>query len=250
MVEPVADDSGAGSPFATVGDLRTVFAGIDTEEARALLEAFRPVSYSAGEVLFTQHDPGEFLLIVRTGRVRLSLTSEDGRELNLRHATSGHVLGEIAALDGGPRSATAMAIGPVTAMKLTRTDLRALMIRFPALAERFIIWLCARLRETTGQLEAIALHPLDVRLARFLLFALQGRTAPPGKRVALELGFSQGELAQFVGGSRPKVNGALAMLEQAGAIKRTADRLFCDPQKLQEIAGQDLPGQELNGMVP
>lgn len=240
MGDPGTDQPSLASAFATVGDLRAVFATITPEEARALLDAFRPVSYDAGETIFTQSEPGEFMLIVSTGRVRLSLVSEDGRELNLRHATTGHVLGEIAALDGGPRSASAVAIEPVTAMRLSRADLLAILNRQPALAQRFVTWLCGRLRETTEQLEAIALHPLDVRLARFLLFALQGRTAPEGRRVSLELGFSQGELAQFVAGSRSKVNVALGMLEQAGAIKRTADRLFCDREKLQDIAGMDL----------
>jgi CRP-like cAMP-binding protein len=225
--------------MATVSDLRAIFADITPEAARFLRDAFRPVAYAAGETIFTQSDDGDFLLIVSTGRVRLSLVSEDGRELNLRHAVSGHVLGEIAALDGGPRSATAVAMEPVTAMKLARNDLRALLRNHPALAERFVHWLCGRLRETTEQLEAIALHPLEVRLARFLMFALQGRKAPEGRRVPLELGFSQGELAQFVGGSRSKVNGALGLLENAGAIKRTADRLFCDPDRLAEIAGTE-----------
>lgn len=229
--------NGQAEGMATVGDLRAVFSDIAPEEARALLDAFRQVSYGSGETIFTQNDAGEFLLIVSSGRVRLSIVSEEGRELNLRHATAGHVLGEIAALDGGPRSATAVAIDQVSAMLLSRQDLRALMRRYPALAERFVNWLCARLRETTGQLEAIALHPLEVRIARFLLFALQGRRSTDGRRVALELGFSQGELAQFVGGSRPKVNVALGMLESAGAIKRTSDRMFCDPDLLAEIAG-------------
>jgi CRP/FNR family transcriptional regulator, cyclic AMP receptor protein len=60
--------------------------------------------------------------------------------------------------------------------------------------------------------------------------------APPGRRVPLDLGFSQGELSQLLGASRPKVNAAMGMLEQAGAIKRTLDRIFCDPGKLDEIA--------------
>jgi CRP/FNR family cyclic AMP-dependent transcriptional regulator len=77
---------------------------------------------------------------------------------------------------------------------------------------------------------------LHVRLARFLLFALGDRRAPPGKRIPLDLGFSQGELAQLLGASRPKVNSALGELESAGAIVRTLDRLFCDPDKLAEIA--------------
>jgi len=228
--------------IATVDELRAVFADIAPEEARALLAAFRRVTYSAGEAIFTQNEPGEFMLIVSTGRVRLSIVSEEGRELNLRHAIAGHVLGEIAALDGGPRSATAVAIEPVSAMMLTRKDLRGLMQQYPAFAERFVIWLCQRLRQTTDQLEAIALYPLEVRLARFLLFTLQGRRSSDGRRIPLELGFSQGELAQFVGGSRSKVNVALGVLEGAGAIKRTADRLFCSPERLSEIAGADVEG--------
>ncbi|MGE3869658.1 MAG: helix-turn-helix domain-containing protein, partial [Pseudorhodoplanes sp.] len=66
--------------------------------------------------------------------------------------------------------------------------------------------------------------------------ALAGRSAPPGKRVPLELGFSQSELAFLLGASRPKVNAALGTLEAAGALGRTQDRLFCDPVKLADIA--------------
>ena len=96
--------------------------------------------------------------------------------------------------------------------------------------------LCRRLRDTTDQLEAIALYPIEVRLARFLLVALQGRTASEGKRVPLDIGFSQSELAQLLAASRPKVNVALGMLEAEGAIRRTMDRLFCDPAILARIA--------------
>jgi CRP/FNR family transcriptional regulator, cyclic AMP receptor protein len=78
-----------------------------------------------------------------------------------------------------------------------------------------------------------------VRLASFLLVALGDRKAETGKRVALELGFSQTELAQLLGASRPKVNAALGWLEQREAIKRTIDRIFCDPSKLAQIAQGD-----------
>lgn len=104
-----------------------------------------------------------------------------------------------------------------------------------SLLSAVIAFLCRRQRETTSQLEGIALHPLDVRLARFLLLALGSRQAPPGKRLPLDLGFSQGELAQLLGASRSKVNIALGELESAGAIGRTLDRLFCDAVKLAEI---------------
>jgi len=64
----------------------------------------------------------------------------------------------------------------------------------------------------------------------------QARTAPSGKRIPLELGFSQSELSQLLGASRPKVNAAMASLEKTGAMRRTFDRLFCDPKKLARIA--------------
>jgi DNA-binding GntR family transcriptional regulator len=80
---------------------------------------------------------------------------------------------------------------------------------------------------------------MEVRLARVLLCALNTRRVSPGPRVPLELGFSQTELARLVGASRPKVNAALGVLETSGAIKRTLDRLFCDPVKLAELARRD-----------
>ncbi len=80
---------------------------------------------------------------------------------------------------------------------------------------------------------------MEVRLARYLLVALGNRQAPPGRRVPLELGFSQSELALLLGASRPKINAALGTLESAGAIGRTSDRLFCDPAKLATIAQRD-----------
>ena len=127
----------------------------------------------------------------------------------------------------------------VTVFALDRNAFRTLRQTHAGIAAGVISFLCRRLRETSSQLEAIALHPLEVRLARFLVFALGDRNAPPGKRVPLDLGFSQGELAQLLGATRPKVNIALGVLESAGAINRTLDRLFCDPVKLAEIARQD-----------
>lgn len=207
------------------------------EEKRALLaRAFRPVSYEAGQLVFARGDAGDVLLVVSAGRIRLSLVTEEGRELSVRHAVRGDVIGEIAMLDGGARSADATALTPVQGYVLARTDFQALIQRFPELSDGMIRFLCAKLRATTDQLEAIALHPIEARLARFLLVALGGRRNENGKRVPLELGFSQSELAQLLGASRPKVNGALSLLEELGAIKRTSDRLFCDPALLARTA--------------
>jgi CRP-like cAMP-binding protein len=213
-----------------------LFAGLPEPELRVCAGLFREVRFGKGEVLFTRGDAGTHLYLVAEGRVRLAASTDEGRELSFRHAAAGELFGEIAMLDGGSRSADATCLTPVAAYRLDRRAFRGLISERPVIAARMIEFLCKRLRETSSQLEAIALHPLNVRLARFLLFALGTRTAPAGKRVPLELGFSQGELALLLGATRPKVNEAFAALEGAGAIGRTIDRVFCDPAKLAEIA--------------
>jgi CRP-like cAMP-binding protein len=216
-----------------------LFGGLSQSELQLLAENFREVHFGKGEMLFARGDPGEHLYLIAEGRVRLATSTDEGRELSFRHATTAKILGEIAALDGGPRSAEATAINPVVAYSLERRVLRELLAREPAIAGRFIDFLCRRVRDTSDQLEAIALHPLHVRLARFLLVALGEPQAVPGKRVPLEIGFSQGELALLLGATRPKVNEAFGALEETGAIGRTIDRVFCDPQKLAAVARHD-----------
>ena len=216
-----------------------LFAGLSESELRVLADNLHEVHFGKGEMLFARGDPGDHLYLIADGRVRLATSTDEGRELSFRHAVAGEILGEIAALDGGPRSAEAVALVPVVAWSLERRVLRQLLARHPAIAGRFIDFLCRRVRDTSEQLEAIALHPLHVRLARFLLVALGERLAVPGKRVPLEIGFSQGELALLLGATRPKVNEAFGALEQAGAIGRTIDRVFCDPGKLAAAARHD-----------
>jgi CRP/FNR family cyclic AMP-dependent transcriptional regulator len=216
-----------------------LFAGLPDSELQKCAEAFHEARFAKGEMLFARGDPGKHLYIVADGRVRLAISTDEGRELSFRHAIAGDLFGEIAALDGGPRLAEASALTPVAAYSLERKAFRDILADRPAVAAKLIEFLCKRLRDTSSQLEAIALHPLHVRLARFLIFALANRTAPPGKRVPLELGFSQGELALLLGATRPKVNEAFGALETAGAIGRTIDRVFCDPAKLADIARTD-----------
>ncbi len=213
-----------------------LFAGLGTEEIADAAALFREVQFARGELLFSRGDASTHLYLIGEGRVRLAVATEEGRELSFRVVGVGELFGEIGSLDGSPRSADATALTAVTAYALERNALRTLWSTRDAVAGNVVGFLCRRLRETTSQLESIALHPLHVRLARFLLFALGGRRAPPGKRIPLDLGFSQGELAQLLGASRPKVNTALGELESTGAIVRTLDRLFCDPDKLAEIA--------------
>ena len=191
-------------------------------------------------MIFSRGDPGKELYLVLEGRIRLSILSSDGRELSFAHAGAGNIFGEIAALDGGERTAGATAISRVQAMALPQRAMLELVENNAKVAAAAIRFLCTRLRETDQRLEAIALHRIEVRLARLMLSALKLQSpGAKGQNVALDLGMSQGELALLIGASRPKVNIALTMLEDMGAIKRAGSKFTCDTEVLENVADME-----------
>jgi CRP-like cAMP-binding protein len=212
-----------------------LFGNLDADDLAACASSFEERHFAKGEAVFARGDPGTHLYLVEQGRIRLSISTANDRKLTFRHAARGELFGEIAALDGEPRSSDATAITAATVHSLERTAFHALLSARPAIVTSVVAFLCGRLRETTTQFSSIALLPLEVRLAQFLLSALGGRIPPPGRRIALEFGFSQSELSHLIGASRAKVNVAMGLLEREQAVRRTLDRIFCDPGKLAAI---------------
>lgn len=193
--------------------------------------------WGAGSLLFQRGDEGSYLVALASGRVRLAITTPQGRELTLRHAGPGDLLGEMALFDAEPRSADAVAAVATVGHVLHRSAFRQIAELDPGLMQGATRWLCRRLRETTDQLESIVLYSLEPRLARFLLFTLHqlhGDDLPPNP--ALRLDVSQSDLAAVLGASRPKVNQALQALRDAGAIRRDGAILRCDVAILRSIA--------------
>ncbi|WP_224702365.1 Crp/Fnr family transcriptional regulator [Devosia aquimaris] len=217
-----------------------MFDGFDPA-AIALLDAMAiPRSWSVGEVIFQRGDDGDYMVVVTQGRIKLSLLTASGRELVLRYAEPGDTLGELALMDGATRSADATASAPTEGLVLLARDFERLQAQCPQTARPLITYLVQRLRDTTEQLESIALFEIEARLARFLLVTLRhvfGDDIPDDPQLRLDL--SQGELAGVLGASRPKVNRAILALEDIGAIARDGPVLRCDVDQLALIADPD-----------
>jgi CRP-like cAMP-binding protein len=206
----------------------------------AVAREMRDVTLEGGSMLFARGDPGNDIYLVIEGRIRLSVLSSDGRELSFAHAVPGDIFGEIAALDGAPRSADATAITPVRLKTMSRSALHRLLATNPATALAVIKLLCGRLRDVSEHFEAIALHPIEVRLARLLLDTLEERATSTAEKVAsLSLGITQSELALLMGSTRQRANAALTVLERAGAIRRAGDVIDCNLEKLRRVAQRD-----------
>jgi CRP-like cAMP-binding protein len=161
-------------------------------------------SYDEGAIIFMRGDPGDSLCGVVTGRVRISASRAGGKEVFLNIMEPGDAFGEIALLDGSPRTATATAMARTELTIIPRDAFFALLRTEAQLAEHLIQLLCKRVRWTAEQMEDSALLSVPAKIAKRLLSLarVQGRESPEGVRLAI----SQEELAQFLGLSRQIVN--------------------------------------------
>ncbi len=217
----------------------SLFEGLDDAAYDAIVKEMREVRFDSGQVIFSRGDEGKEAYLVAEGRVRLSVLTAEGRELSFAHAEAGSLFGEIAMLDAGLRTADATAATKVVAYSLSRAGFQRVMEAFPAVAKAMMHFLCRRLREADQQLEAIALCPIEQRLARFFLAAVRASAGDEPEEEVIEIPFtmSQSELALLIGASRPKVNTALSILEGNGAIKRSGRKIRCSLYELEDIAG-------------
>lgn len=197
-----------------------LFAGLDRNEAAALLDSMHEVTLERGEVLFTEGAQGDRLYLIVRGTLKLGHSAADGRENLLAVLGPGELLGELAVFDPGPRTATATAVTGVTLRELGHDDLAAWITLHPSVALPLLGALAHRLRRTNETLADLVFSDVPGRVAKALLDLGKrfGTADEHGLRVAH--GLTQEELAQLVGASRETVNKALADFTQRGWIRR------------------------------
>jgi CRP-like cAMP-binding protein len=195
-----------------------------------------------GAVIFSQGDPGDALFGVASGRVRISASGAGGREVFLNIMEPGDTFGEIAVMDGLPRTAGATALDATTLVVLKRTDFLGLLEREPRLATHLLMLLCQRLRWTSELVEESAFLSGTARLAKRLLIlaSLHGRPAELGTGTGhMELRISQADLAHFLGVSRQVVNQHLGEWSKAGWVALGRGRIVIrQPGELRKIVAE------------
>jgi CRP/FNR family transcriptional regulator, cyclic AMP receptor protein len=214
-----------------------LFSGLPEEERARLGALLRVRRYARGEVIFLEGDEGTSLCLIAEGRIRIQLTGADGREVVINVYGPGEIFGEMALLDGEPRSADAIAQEASRVFWLQRDDFAAFLDSHPHAAMTMLASLSRRLRHTTRVVQDATFRDVPARLARVLLdlAARHGQVIEPGVRIENRL--TQGELAAMVGASRETVNRALRGFEQRGLIRWEANRiLIAQPEQLRARA--------------
>lgn len=202
-----------------------VLGSLPPAELERLIPTLKRRSFRRGETLYHQGDPGHVLHVLLDGRVKVVLPSETGEEAVLTVMGPGDVHGEMALLDGEPRSATVVALEPVTSATLSREDFLDLLRRSPAAVEGVLAGLAAMIRRLSSEVGDLMFLDLQGRLAKKLLELAEshGTTDPNG--IEIQATLTQEDLAGMIGATRPRVNQLLGSFEDRGAITRRGRRI-------------------------
>ena len=229
----------AHTGILTVIRQNQLFRDLPAELQEQLAGLCTPRTFAAGELLCRQGEAGDALFGLISGQLRISASSEDGQEMHLNVIGPGEVIGEIALLDGGERTATVTAVRESNVFVLPRDAFLRLVRTEGRLAEHLLNLLCARVRWTSDIVEDIVFRSVPMRLARrvAILARLHGESQDGGTLLRL----SQADLAQFLNVSRQVVNINLQSWQRHGVVEVGRGRVLVkDFDALERLAAEPL----------
>jgi CRP-like cAMP-binding protein len=201
--------------------LRTVpiFQQLNDEHLHYLGARLGEHSYPRGALIFRQGSEGDELHLIVSGQVRIYTNSELGQELSVRIFAGGDFFGELALLDGRPRSATAETMRPTTTLTLHRAAFLQAIEAFPGIAISVLEELSTRLRATNTYIEHLATHSAAQRVVRTLLDLADQHGIVERDATRINLHLTQDDLASLVGTTRETVNRVLSGLREQGLVR-------------------------------
>ena len=196
-----------------------LFTALDEQSARTLRDSMIEQKLKKGDVLFQENDPGDQLYLITDGKMKLSHTSNDGRESLFTVLGPGDMFGELSVFDPGPRTSTAIAVTDAEVLGLSSAVLQQWLNERPEVAQSLLQALANRLRRNSETMADLVFADVPGRVAKVLLQLNEkfGVDASIGREVPHDL--TQEEIAQLVGASRETVNKALADFVTRGWIR-------------------------------
>ena len=170
-------------------------------------------------------EEGDTLFVIVSGQVKVSIISDDGREVILSMLGTGDFFGEMSMLDGKPRSATVIAVEETELFSIRRADFLRLLEHVPEIAVKLLAGLTARLRKADRKIESLALMDVSGRIAAALIQISEEIGTQSGEAIIVRNRPTHQSLANMAGTTRETVSRVLKRLEHQGYI---------------EISGKDL----------
>jgi CRP/FNR family transcriptional regulator/CRP/FNR family cyclic AMP-dependent transcriptional regulator len=199
--------------------------GLPEVELERLVPLLRRRAFRRGQVAFHQGDPGQVLHLVCQGYLKILVPDESGEEALLTIVGPGDLFGEMALLDGGPRSATVIALEAVETLTLDRADFLVLLRTSPVVVESLLAALARTIRRLSDAVLSLMYLDLRSRLVKKLIELAEAHGHEAHGSIEIQVSLTQEELADMIGATRPRVNMLLGFFENRGAIIRRGRRL-------------------------
>ena len=195
-----------------------LFEGLKEEDLEAIAKVTITRSFSKDQVIILAEEEGDALFIIHTGQVKVSIVSEDGREVILSMLGEGAVVGELALLDEKPRSANVVATEDTELIMLRRSDFLRLIFKIPKIAISLLAELASRLRKTDRKIEGLALLDVTSRISETLLQLAEEQGEQQNEGIFIANRPTHQHLANMSGTTRETVSRVLKRLEGQGYI--------------------------------
>jgi len=193
----------------------TIFGKLSPRHIDRLAACIIAKSVPRATNIFAKGDPGSSLFAIHKGKVKITVPSVDGHDAEFNRMGKGEIFGEMALLDGRPRSADAVALEDCELFVIERRDFLPLLREEPEIALKLIEILCGRVRQTTEQAENLMFLHLPSRLAKALL-RLPASEGPARERKVV---VTQKDLGSTIGMSRESTNRQLRIWDQRGWVR-------------------------------
>jgi CRP/FNR family transcriptional regulator, cyclic AMP receptor protein len=202
-----------------------LFAELSPGEADKLAGFLRRRRYRAGEPVFREGDPGTALYVVESGEIKILLGGSEGKEVVLALLGPGEFFGELALLDGEPRSADAVASAASELLTLPRDDFLRYLREVPSVAVNMLASLSRRFRRTDRLVHDAAFSDVRTRVTRLLVELAETRGKSVQGGVVISARLTQGDLASMVGATRESINKCLRAYTAQGLLRHERGRL-------------------------
>jgi len=201
------------------------------------------VRHARGETIYSQGSPGDSLVILLSGSLKITNVTTDAREVVLGFAKPGALIGEIAVLDGSPRSADVVALEATEAFVIYRRDLMPILRSNPDATFALVEGLCSMIRATNARVESQGMQT-QARCAACLVNLVQQHGREAGEdSVVIDLKITQRDLGNFLGLTRETVSRTLSEFKESGLIETKGNSIVVlDLDGLQEIAETEREG--------
>ena len=197
-----------------------IFSGLSDKSLMDIANVMVTRYYKKGQYILSENDEGQSTYFITDGNIKVTRTSDDGREVILAMQGVGDFFGEMSMLDGEPRSANIVAITTCTVLTLNGADFYGILTSHPKVAINLLKELAVRIRKSDQQIEGLSLSDAEKRIAMTIIRISEELGTIHHGEVSVKKMPVQQDIANMAGTSRETVSRTINILEEEGFIKR------------------------------